>query len=367
MKALTTDPIIDYIFFSGMSTDIEIKTLDIETAQNNNIRWIIKKNWWFLKTFLWQPGLIKESFTGNYDAIIFLGNPYFLSTWLAILLARLTGKKTLYWAHATVRQQLRDRIKVLFFRLADHLLLYGNHAKNDLIHRFGFDENKITVIYNSLDYESQIAVRSKITPDILAETKKLLFIHPEIPVLVFIGRLAAYKRLEDLVYVSQILHQRGQPHNILLIGDGEEKDKLIELVKEKRLEEYVKFYGPCYDENTLAPLIAMADVCVSPGNVGLTAIHSLTYGTPVITHDNPYNQGPEFEAIQPNRTGSFFRQGSLDSLTGAIQQWLSQHQSSREAVRQACYEIIDQYYNPQYQAASMRNAILQCIDSTHLH
>ena len=44
---------------------------------------------------------------------------------------------------------------------------------------------------------------------------------------------------------------------------------------------------------------------VSPGNVGLTAIHSLSYGTPVLTHNNFNNQMPEVESIQPGFNGYF--------------------------------------------------------------
>jgi glycosyltransferase involved in cell wall biosynthesis len=362
MKTLTNDPAINYTFFSGMNTDIDIKTLDIETAKNYDIQWMITKNYWFLKTFLWQHGLIKESFFGRYDAIIFLGNPYFLSTWLAVLLAKLAGKKVFYWAHATIRQKRRDKLKVLFFRMADHLLVYGNHAKNDLVHRFGFEDKNITVVYNSLDYPNQVKIRSGINQAVLAETRKKVFANPEMPIIIFIGRFVAYKHLEDLIEASKILHQRGQPHNLLLIGDGEEKSKLVDLVKDGGLESYVNFFGACFDESDLAPLIAMADICVSPGNVGLTAIHSLTYGTPVITHDNPYQQGPEFEAIQPHRTGLFFQHGSLESMVEAISQWLSEHQNSREEVRKECYEIIDKFYNPQNQAACMRNSIVECIN-----
>ena len=44
------------------------------------------------------------------------------------------------------------------------------------------------------------------------------------------------------------------------------------------------------------------DITVSPDKVGLTAIHSMAYGRPVITHDNMDRQGPEVEAVIPGRT-----------------------------------------------------------------
>lgn len=44
----------------------------------------------------------------------------------------------------------------------------------------------------------------------------------------------------------------------------------------ERVDKNVWFYGSCYDEQTNAELIYNADMCVAPGNVGLTAIHAMT-------------------------------------------------------------------------------------------
>ena len=80
------------------------------------------------------------------------------------------------------------------------------------------------------------------------------------------------------------------------------------------LNQNVCFFGPCYDEFEIGMLIYNAALCVSPGNVGLTAIHSLSYGTPVISHNDFKHQMPEFEAIVPGETGAFFIANDLNSL-----------------------------------------------------
>ena len=98
-----------------------------------------------------------------------------------------------------------------------------------------------------------------------------------------------------------------------------DKEELLNLVKSLKLDRQVWFFGACYDESKIAELIFNANVCVSPGNVGLTAIHSLSYGTPVITHDSFSHQMPEFEAIIPNLTGNFFEEGNLQSMNEVIE------------------------------------------------
>ena len=215
------------------------------------------------------------------------------------------------------------------------------------------------VVYNSLDYPNQICLREHLQPDVLASRKKKFFNHPDYPVLLFVGRLTPAKKLEQLILAAEALHRIGERVNILIVGDGQDREILSSLCEQKKLQPYVVFYGECYDEEELAALIALADVCVSPGNVGLTAIHSLTYGTPVITHNNPLEQGPEFEAIVHGATGMFFEQGSIDLLTETIRTWLQDHILNREQLRKKCYNIIDKYYNPAFQAKIIRSALLK--------
>jgi glycosyltransferase involved in cell wall biosynthesis len=107
----------------------------------------------------------------------------------------------------------------------------------------------------------------------------------------------------------------------------------------------------------LAPLISLADICVAPGEVGLTAMHSLVYGTPVITHNNYLFQMPEYEAIIEGKTGSLYEYGSNDSLIEKIKQWL-ENGTDREVIRENCYKIIYDYYNPKKQVEFINNAVM---------
>ena len=103
-----------------------------------------------------------------------------------------------------------------------------------------------------------------------------------------------------------------------------------------RLKKQVKLLGACYDEETLGPILAAADLCVVPGALGLTGIHALTYGTPVLTLDDMDEHGPEFEAIVDGKTGSFFRKGNAQSLTDEISRWVDLS-TNRELIRRECY------------------------------
>jgi hypothetical protein len=99
-----------------------------------------------------------------------------------------------------------------------------------------------------------------------------------------------------------------------------------------------------------------AHVTVSPGKVGLTALQSLAYGTPVITHDNFNAQGPEWEAIIPKQTGDFFRQGDVVDLARLIKAFTSTPDPKPET-RFACGKVLDRFYNPTFQRRVIDRAI----------
>ena len=144
--------------------------------------------------------------------------------------------------------------------------------------------------------------------------------------------------------------------NCVLIGEGPAQDELMSLMQEKQLSDRIWFYGACYDEDEISQLINHSDLCVSPGNIGLTAIHSLTYGSPIITGDDFSHQGPEFEVIQPGVTGNFYKQNDVEDLAKTIHEWLT-NVPDRETLRQTCYKVIDEKWNPHYQIEVIKNIL----------
>ena len=142
------------------------------------------------------------------------------------------------------------------------------------------------------------------------------------------------------------------------MGDGVERKTLEELTTKYGLRNQVWFYGACYDEVTNAELIYNADVCVTPGDIGLTAIHCLSFGTPCITHNDYTHQGPEFEAIKPWETGCFFNSGDVNNLIKVINEWF-EHNRDREEIRRKCYEEIDEQWTPSFQLNVLKSVFIK--------
>lgn len=301
----------------------------------------------------WQCGVVKQLFKG-YDKFIMLGKPMSISTWVVLVLGRLMGKEIYFWTHGWYGKEGRGKslLKKAFFGLANGTMTYGNYAR-DLMIKEGLKSEKITTIHNSLMYDEQIKIRATLKPSAIYKEH----FGNDNPVIIFVGRLTPIKKLNQILDAQAICKVRGYDFNVVFIGDGTEKERLEKKVESLELTNRVWFYGPSYDEKQLSSLIYNADLCVAPGNIGLTAMHAMVYGCPCMSHnDFPY-QMPEFEAIQEGKTGGFFERENIASLADNIQKWFHEHQNDREQVRQNCFKEIDEQWNPHVQIEIIKKAI----------
>lgn len=295
------------------------------------------------------PSLIRKDFT-HY---LILPDTRSLSSWLFLFLSRFHSKKKVYiWTHGWYGKEsgIESFLKKIMYRLPNGgVFLYGNNAR-ELMIKEGFNPDKLFTIHNSLAYDKQIEIRKELKPlsiyrNHFCNNNKNLF---------FVGRLTAVKKLDQILKAMVICRKRGVMCNLTLIGGGEKADELKALAKSLGLENQVWFYGPCYDEIELSSLIYNADLCVAPGNIGLTAMHSMVFGTPCITHnDFPY-QMPEFEAIHDGITGAFFKRNDVENLATQICNWFVINGKKREEIRKACMKVIDEQWNPYFQLGVLK-------------
>lgn len=323
----------------------DVKKMDYELLSN---RVVEVQNKIIGGGFYYQKGILSQ-LRANYDIYIMIGETRCLSTWIFCILARLfyPCKKVFFWTHGWYGKETNTEklVKKLFLRLpSGGVFLYGNYAREIMINE-GFDPHKLHVIHNSLNYDAQFSIRQ------LLQIRPLYQEHfgNDNRNIVFIGRLTKVKRFDLLIEAVSKLNERNEKVNVTFIGDGIERHNIEVMVEERNLKEQVWFYGECYDERTNADLIFNADLCVSPGNIGLTAMHVMMFGCPALTNDDLSHQMPEFESIHEGRTGSFFRAGDSMSLANAISNWFANHGDDREKVRKACYEEIDNRWNPHNQ------------------
>ena len=362
-KCLMTDKDIEYTIISDIKSNTNIKTIDSNELtypwKYDKIRWLSVKNIWLGNRFLWQMGLLKKLKSKKYDFVIFLGTITFLSTWIALFYLKLKKRNVGFWTHGLYGREsfLIRKIRVLFYNLGDVIFTYNNRSKK-LLEFENILSNKIIPIYNSLDYNFIESIRkSYMEVDILDFRSKLF--KNEGKILFFIGRLMPSKGLDQIVYSLKELNSKNKVYNFIFIGDGPMRKELNLLIKKNNLEDKFLFTGSLYDENIISKYILSSNLCVCPGAIGLTAIHSMSYGVPVVTNDDYLNHGPEFEAIIPEKTGAFYLKDNCQSLIDTIIHMTEDIDSNY--VRLNCLQMVKNYYNPSVQANLISMRVIQQI------
>jgi glycosyltransferase involved in cell wall biosynthesis len=98
------------------------------------------------------------------------------------------------------------------------------------------------------------------------------------PTVLFVGRLQARKRLDDLLRACALLPDELQPR-LLVVGDGPEGEALKELAAQ--VYPRAEFPGARHGHE-LAPFFAAADLFILPGTGGLAVQEAMSHGLPVI-------------------------------------------------------------------------------------
>lgn len=335
----------DFILGAGPTKQMDIMTLPNKIVRMKTIR--IGK----LPLFR-QTGAVK--FSKGYDVLVLCMGIISVTEWLLLIIAKMRNQKTLIWSHGWLGKDkgLKKLISKIYFSLSNGVLVYNERSTRLMIDG-GLSKTKVHTIYNSLNYDMQLSIRKTLISSDLYQKH----FSNENKNIVFIGRLMKVKRFDLLLEAVSLLKERGIFVNVTFIGDGDERSGMEKFANVKGILSQIWFYGASFDEKKNAELIYNADLCVSPGNIGLTAMHVMMFGCPAITNDDLDHQMPEFEAIQDGLTGTFFKAGDSCSLATTIEKWFTNHYDDREQVRQACYNVIDLKWNPHNQIAIMDDVL----------
>ena len=305
--------------------------------------------------FVWQAGAVKAFLKHRNTTFILTGSPFIISNWIIGLLGLLLGKKVWVWTHG-MKGEKRGKRKMFekaFYRLFDKLLLYGHYSEK-VMEKEGFKRNRLVVIYNSLDYNKQVVIRQQIKYQAIFANH----FGNHNKTLIYVGRLQKVKKLDMILRAMHLLNPRIKV-NLVLVGKDTDGSNLIELTKELRLNDQVWFYGETYDEKEIAQLFNEADICISPGPIGLTAIHAATFGVPLITNDNFSKQMPEFEVIKEGVNGSFFKECDISDLALKIRYWCEISDEKVITARSFAMEQVEKLYNPEKQIEIIRTLVKQ--------
>ena len=342
-RALTTSDRYHYSILCGES--VAGSSL-ASTLSDPEIRYVRVANHYFCdtETLVWQSGVVPLLWNRCFDVIIAEFSLRIISNVVACLIARSLGVPFIWWGHGLSPSPFSVRLTLAFARMADALLLYSYDMKK-LFMQYGLDERKLFVALNSVDVRKISEVVFSLKQGGMVRYRIL-----------YIGRLIPAKKV-DLLVRAFALAKKSLPTRVRLtvVGDGPCRDDLEALAGDLGIAEQVDFLGEIVDETVLAKVFAESWISVSPGYVGLAAIHSLAYGVPmVVASGEPHS--PEVSALEEGVTAVFFNGGDVNHLAGVlVELW---HDSERRtALARAGQTLVAQNYSIQAMVASFESAI----------
>lgn len=195
----------------------------------------------------------------------------------------------------------------LFYPFADGIVAVSKGVADDLSEVTGIARAKIEVIYNPV-----------ITPRLRSlsrlEVEHRWFQDSNIPVVLGVGRLAPQKDFTTLIHAIGLV-QQSMPVRLIILGEGELRADLEEVVSSLGLEDSVDLPG--FVSNPYAYMSKASLFVLSSQWEGLPTvlIESLFCGTTLISTDCP--SGPR-EILEDGRYGKIIPMEDAEALAQAI-------------------------------------------------
>ena len=310
------------------------------------------ENRW-LGPFLWQKGLVSLVFREKWRAVILLGSPYYLANFVAALVCRFKGVPVFFWTHGARPESklFKDFLMSLALAPAAGVFVYGRKAVSQIA-RWWLPAERFVVVYNSLN---ALSAGGGLVVDRLLKQGALK--EKDCFAAIFVGRLVSRKRLDLLIRAVHVINQSGKRLRLLIVGDGPELGGLRELVLSLGLTDAVEFKRACYEEDQLRSEFSKCDFSVVPHAAGLSVVHAMAYGLPVITDDDYSAHGPEVEVLEDGVNCLIYRSGSLDALAQSIDRMICNY--SEIVDYQRMREVVD-LFSPAEQVELMERKIGAC-------
>lgn len=254
----------------------------------------------------------------NHDVVFVAGNPRVLSDVLISIVLYLSGKSIVFWtqAHSFRANAFTERMRLFWSRFFKNIFVYTD-AEVDFLRSKGFKSNFILGMNNGLDQKKIDSIVLKWTESRLQEWRNINKIGASV-LLLSCARLDKKNKFEQVVQALPLLLAKVPNLIWCIIGEGDEKNNLVEMVKAFKIEDHVRFVGAVYDENEIAPWFLSSEILIHPAAIGLTLMHSFGYGLPVVTHGMTQLHNPEYTAFEPEITGRNFIKDNIQSLADTV-------------------------------------------------
>ncbi|MGZ7208618.1 MAG: glycosyltransferase family 4 protein [Methanobacterium sp.] len=261
--------------------------------------WILKKNYDLIDTQTFVP-LLPGFLGARIKRIPVIGTIHDVSS----------GEGDQWLIHSKLASFFEKFLLRLPF---DQIITVSDATKNSLVQKYGVKSRRIKVIPNGVDL--------KLVDSISKEEK-------EKDSVIYVGRLAPHKHVDDLINAINSLKKDFKDLNLKIIGEGTQKDNLIKLVNNLNLNGRVDFLSNIEYSEVIRNMKNSA-ILVLPSTregFGMVLVEANACNLPVIA----YNSGGVVEVIEDKKNGFLVEPRNNNELIQKIRFLLQNEDIARE-------------------------------------
>jgi glycosyltransferase involved in cell wall biosynthesis len=272
--------------------------------------------------------------------------------WLQALILKARRRKFMVICDSTIHDQTQSRIKGLLkrviFGLSDGAFCYGSRSAEYLA-RYGMAPHKIfhrcqaAALPLGYDPAAIITARLAAAPP------------PDLPVFLYVGRLAPEKSLPTLISAFAKILPAHPAARLVLIGAGPEQPRLAAQAAALGIQPQIDFAGAKSGQPLWNAYLA-ATCLILPSESepwGLVVNEALSHGCPVVVSDHC---GCVPELVAEGQTGATFRTADATDLATKLTTMPTDYADTK-TVAKACLAQIAPY-TPESAARAMLNGML---------
>jgi len=285
-----------------------------------------------------NPGLFTAFRRRRFDAVVVPGYAV-VSYWLAYLGARTSGTPVLFRGEA-VRRPRRSWPAELAKTVAIKAMLRGVSAcltigsrSADFYRYYGVPEERLFFTPYTVDNEFFLTGTDK-ARSARKELRTELGLDPDLPVILFVGKLVPRKRPADLVAA---LTRMKRPAALLFVGEGSERPRLEQL-REALAPGRIAFAG-FQNQSELPRYYATADLFALPSSHEVSPLvlnEAMCAGLGLVVSEAVPSA---VDLVEPGSNGYTHPCGDIDGLAEALERALMSDAHARELGRRSREKI----------------------------
>ncbi|MBB2954367.1 glycosyltransferase [Sphingobacterium faecium] len=283
----------------------------------------------------------------QYDVIIGISNIRWISLML-LCLKRNRKFKIGYWGIGVTAsyennfdsKKTWDNLRYFISKRSDFTIFYSSYPLERYI-KAGIRETKLFVAHNTTQVEL-----SDYNP---VDKKDFLFL----------GTLYPQKGLNELLEAySDLYEERNDCPRLLIVGDGPEKQKVLEFIKEKNMMDKIVLFGSIYDPKALSKIFNQSIVCISPNQAGLSVLNSMGNRTSFVTRRDAITGGEIFN-IENRYNGIIY---DANERLSKVMEWIVDNSELVHKMNNNAYDHYITNRTPTMMANAIKKAITDSLN-----